>query len=294
MAKKKVAKKKTVKKALASKGEWPVFKVSTAKGKRAKATKKPVGSCFVLMPFKEPFETYYTVIIRPAIAAANLDVRRGDSLFTPTPIMGDVWKMIQDATVLVAELTGKNPNVFYELGLGHALGKPIVLISETMEDVPFDLQQLRVILYDKDDPGWGNKLKNAITTALQETVATPVEAVPPMFRKRVKSQAPEDSETSLRLLALERRVTALAARPPVTELDDRRHINWSEVYKHYMEMPAGRDLKAPRFKAREHAVAWVVAKIRAGAALSAVRSKLAAHLPDDEVEIVFNLAGQMT
>ncbi len=64
---------------------------------------------------------------------------RGDSLFLPTPIMGDIWKMIQDAKVVLAELTSKNANVFYELGLAHAIGKPVVLISETMQD--FSLTQ---------------------------------------------------------------------------------------------------------------------------------------------------------
>ena len=179
------------------------------KSGRSKTIKETVSSCFILMPFKEPFETYYNTIIKPAVLTANLDALRGDSLFTPTPIMGDVWQMIQDAHVLVAELTGKNPNVFYELGLGHAIGKPIVLISETMDDVPFDLQQLRVILYDKNDPAWGNKLKNNIVAALAETMSEPVNAVPPMFRKKVKSQAPSDSELKVKLEMLEQQVRGL-------------------------------------------------------------------------------------
>jgi hypothetical protein len=130
-------------------------KKTTPKGKaKKKATKKPIGTCFVLMPFKEPFDTYYSLIIRPAVIAAGLEPLRGDSLFRPSPIMADIWTMIQDAKVLVAELTEKNANVFYELGLSHAIGKPVILMSETIEDVPFDLQPLRVILYDKDDPAW--------------------------------------------------------------------------------------------------------------------------------------------
>jgi len=47
--------------------------------------------------------------------------------------------------VLLADLTGKNPNVFYELGLAHALAKPVILIAETLDDIPFDLRALRVI-----------------------------------------------------------------------------------------------------------------------------------------------------
>jgi len=69
-----------------------------------------VGKCFVLMPFKDPFDTYYSSIIRPAVTAARLDPVRGDSLFRPSPIMADIWQMIQDARVLVADLTEKNAN----------------------------------------------------------------------------------------------------------------------------------------------------------------------------------------
>lgn len=187
---------------------------SRAKTKAKSRRNKPVGTCVVLMPFKEPFDTYYTAIIKPAVTAAKLTPLRGDSLFTSTPIMGDTWQMVQDAKVLVAELTGKNPNVFYELGLGHAIGKAVILVSESLDDVPFDLRPLRVLLYSKDEPNWGNALKARLTAALGDTLADTVNSVPPMFRKRVKSQAPADSEMSLRLSALEQQVASLAPEMP--------------------------------------------------------------------------------
>lgn len=167
------------------------------------------GTCFVLMPFGEPFDSYYFKIIDPAVRTAGLNPLRGDSLYRPSPIMDDVWTMIQDARVLLVELTGRNSNVFYELGLGHAIGKPAVLISETIEDVPFDLRSLRVILYDKDDPEWGQTLRNAIVVSMRETLNSSVDAVPSMFRKPVRSQAPEQNETLVRLSALENQVEAL-------------------------------------------------------------------------------------
>jgi hypothetical protein len=80
--------------------------------------------------------------------------------------MADIWQMTQDAKVLVAELTEKNANVFYELGLAHAIGKPVVLIADNLTDIPFDLQSLRVIIYDKNDPAWGTELKASITESL--------------------------------------------------------------------------------------------------------------------------------
>jgi hypothetical protein len=180
-------------------------------GKKIKPKQKMSGTCMVLMPFKEPFDTYFLSIIKPAVNAAKLESIRGDSLFRPSPIMADIWQMIQDAKVLVADLTEKNANVFYELGLAHALGKPVVLLADNLADVPFDLQSLRVIIYDKNDPAWGAELKTRITESLKETLGDAASAVPAMFRKVVKSQAPVETRTEYRLDMLERQVASLAA-----------------------------------------------------------------------------------
>lgn len=220
MAKKKKAakatkKKKAAKESRSGSGITAVKETKTkpAKKKAAKrkAAKKPIGTCFVMMPFKEPFDMYYQSIFRPAIKAADLDPVLASDLFRPSAIVADLWQMVQDSKVLLAELTTKNANVFYELGLAHAIGKPVVLVSETMDDVPFDLQQLRVLLYDKDDPAWGDKLAKGIKTALKETLASPIEAVPGIFRKKVKSQAPEQDATIARLDALEQRMKSLSS-----------------------------------------------------------------------------------
>lgn len=176
------------------------------KKRKKKTAKKPAGKCFVMMPFKTPFDIYYTTIFKPAIAGADLEPIRADDLFRAGVIVADLWEMIQDCNVLLAEVTTKNANVFYELGLAHAIGKPVVLVSETMDDVPFDLQQLRVLLYDKDDPLWGQKLTRGITSALKETLASPIEAVPGIFRKRVESQAPEQDATIARIETLEQQM----------------------------------------------------------------------------------------
>ena len=61
--------------------------------------------------------------------------------------------------MMLADLTGKNANVLYELGLAHAIDKPVVLLSQSMDDVPFDLRALRVITYDVAHPGWGGLLR---------------------------------------------------------------------------------------------------------------------------------------
>ena len=79
--------------------------------------------------------------------------------------------------MLVAELTSRNPNVFYELGLAHALGKPVVLVSSNEQDVPFDLNHIRVIYYDTSDPFWGQKLIDKVADNVRSALANPEEAV---------------------------------------------------------------------------------------------------------------------
>ena len=125
-----------------------------------RSTKKTVGissgSCFVVQPFGPPFGGYFETIFRPAIESAGLRPVRADAeIFGAGKIMDQVWRGIRAAEVLVAELTTRNPNVYYELGLAHALGKPVVLVSSDEGDVPFDLRHIRVIYYDKSDPFWG-------------------------------------------------------------------------------------------------------------------------------------------
>ncbi len=166
----------------------------------------PRNTCFVMMPFEEPFPVPYKYVIEPAIRAAGLEPQLATSLFRSSGIMGDIWQMVQDAKVLLAVLTDRNPNVFYELGLAHAIGKPVVLVSETLDDVPFDLQSYRVQTYKMADPRWGDGLQVRITKALKETLADAASAVPSMFAEIVPSQAPTKDEYELRLGELEHRI----------------------------------------------------------------------------------------
>jgi hypothetical protein len=71
--------------------------------------------------------------------------------------------------------------VFYELGLAHASQKPVVLVAGSIEDIPFDLRSLRVIVYNKDRPDWGRTLRQSITGAIREVLSAPLAAVLPSF-----------------------------------------------------------------------------------------------------------------
>lgn len=135
-------------------------------------------SCFVMQPFAAPLGDYYEKIYRPAIEKAGLlPVRADADIFATGKIIDQVWRGINQAKVLVAELTSRNPNVFYELGLAHALKKPVVLVSSNEEDVPFDLQHIRVIYYDVHDPFWGTKLADKVAENILSAIKNPEEAI---------------------------------------------------------------------------------------------------------------------
>lgn len=145
-------------------------------GKKVKLS--ATDSCFVMQPFAAPLGDYYEKIYRPAIEKAGLKPVRADAdIFGTGKIIDQVWRGITQAKVLVAELTSRNPNVFYELGLAHALEKPVVLISASENDVPFDLQHIRVIYYDVNDPFWGNKLIDKVAENILSAIENPEEAV---------------------------------------------------------------------------------------------------------------------
>lgn len=135
-------------------------------------------TCFVMQPFASPLGDYYEKIYKPAIEKVNLTPVRADAeIFGTGKIIDQVFQGIVAAKVLVAELTSRNPNVFYELGVAHALKKPVVLVSATEADVPFDLQHIRVIYYDVSDPFWGQKLIDKVAENILSAIQHPEEAV---------------------------------------------------------------------------------------------------------------------
>ena len=142
-------------------------------------TKKEI--CFTIMPFGGWGDDYYETIYCPAIRGAGLEPHRADDLFRPSTIVNDIWAYTKRAKLLIADLTGKNPNVFYELGLAHALAKPAILVAESMDEIPFDLRALRIIVYNKNAPDWGQLLRDKIEAAIKEVLKSPVEAVLPAF-----------------------------------------------------------------------------------------------------------------
>ncbi len=80
-------------------------------------------------------------------------IARADDFFSASAIVEEIWSALNAAKVIIADCTGKNPNVFYELGIAHTLGKPVITISQTIDDVPFDVKHRRAIVYSDTHDG---------------------------------------------------------------------------------------------------------------------------------------------
>lgn len=130
--------------------------------------------CFVLMPFdkpearEKPFMRVYKVI-RSTVRKAGLKCKRADEIFGVKPIVQDIWESINKAALIIADLTGRNANVFYEAGLSHALPKKVILLAQTMDDVPFDVRHIRIIVYKNSDSG-RRKLDKELYKTIKSTL----------------------------------------------------------------------------------------------------------------------------
>lgn len=124
---------------------------------------------FMIMPFRPEFDGVYTGIIRPLMGDLKLTIQRGDE-FTSTQgvVMEDVWAALNACRFVIAEITGGNDNVFYELGIAHTLNLPAILITQATapEQVPFDIRHLRYIKYENTVNG-GLRLREDLKRAIE-------------------------------------------------------------------------------------------------------------------------------
>lgn len=123
--------------------------------------------CFVLMPFNPSFDRIYREQIKPSAEALGFKCIRADDIFSPTPILEDIWIHILKSKVIIADVTGRNPNVFYEIGIAHTVGRPVIIITQDKSDVPFDIAHYRYFVYSDDEQGW-NSLRKNISLALED------------------------------------------------------------------------------------------------------------------------------
>lgn len=103
-------------------------------------------TCFVMMPFAENFNAIYRLIQRCCVEQ-GLKCVRADEDVSPGKITGRIYDMVASAGVIIADMSGRNANVFYELGLAHAISDNVVLLTQSTDDVPFDLKDFLHIQY---------------------------------------------------------------------------------------------------------------------------------------------------
>ena len=120
--------------------------------------------CFVLMPFAGQFDEVYSEI-KIALKSIDFQCNRADDLYHNTPIMTTIIGEIISSHFVIADLSGRNPNVFYEVGIAHCFRDVpnVILISQDIDSVPFDLRHLPVILYSADN-------LRGLTTSLKKRI----------------------------------------------------------------------------------------------------------------------------
>jgi hypothetical protein len=103
---------------------------------------------FVIMPFAPEFEAVFRDLITPALA--GYDVARADTRFDERSILEKIVTGIHDADLVIADITNTNANVMYELGVAHSLGKPTIMLAQSVLSLPFDIRAYPVHEYPSD------------------------------------------------------------------------------------------------------------------------------------------------
>ena len=119
----------------------------------------------IMMPFSAEFNPIYSAL-QEATTSIGFSCVRADDIWEHHTIIQDIVNIIARAKVVICDCSGKNPNVFYETGIAHAIGKEVILISQSEHDVPFDLRHLRHIRYLPNSEGL-SELSSALQAKLQ-------------------------------------------------------------------------------------------------------------------------------
>jgi hypothetical protein len=111
--------------------------------------------CFVISPIgdegsevREHADTVFEFIIKPAMKRLDVDTVRADQLLEPGKITDQMFREIFSSDLCIAILTGHNPNVFYELALAQAARRPVIVLIDKRDVIPFDVRDLRCVVYD--------------------------------------------------------------------------------------------------------------------------------------------------
>jgi Sulfatase-modifying factor enzyme 1 len=170
-------------------------------------------TCFVIMPFHVPIlEEIYRDSVKPVVEGLGITCIRGDDIFSVSSIMEDVWAAMCKAQFIIGEFTGRNPNVLYEAGIAHTLGKPLICLTQDINDIPFDFRYIRHIVYQNSPRGYReleSRLEKTINTLLGiplDHVPQPVESPSEELYRLRRALFQERQSTTELYLAIEQRI----------------------------------------------------------------------------------------
>ena len=121
----------------------------------------------VLMPFTPTWATDAFNAFEEAVTSKGMTVWRSDKEFRDDLIMETIWQQINSARFVIADCTGRNPNVFYELGMAHVLGKTVFICAQKGDDIPFDIHSVRHFVYGME-PTPIKRLKSTLQKFIDE------------------------------------------------------------------------------------------------------------------------------
>ena len=127
-----------------------------------------LGHIAVMMPFKEELDPTYDAI-KSACESQSMKAIRVDEMSRPVAIIDDIFEIIAQSGLVICDFTGKNANVMYETGLAHGRNKDVIILTQDIDDVPFDLQHLRVIKYSPNPQGL-KTLEEKLSLFIRETL----------------------------------------------------------------------------------------------------------------------------
>jgi hypothetical protein len=127
---------------------------------------------FVLMPFTDKLKPVWKDHMTNVATSLGLTAKRADDFFTAHSVMQDVWNAICMSRIVIADCTDRNPNVFYEIGVAHTVGRPVILCTQDANDVPFDLRHIRYIQYEYTPPGM-RKFESSLAETISSIIKRP-------------------------------------------------------------------------------------------------------------------------
>jgi hypothetical protein len=157
---------------------------------------------FVLMQFADEFLDVYELGIKAACREVGIRCERVDEQIFQENILNRVYAEIRRCDLIISEMTGRNPNVFYETGYAHAIGKRVILLTQEATDIPFDLKQYQHIVYGKSIVVLKGRLKTVLSAVVPTGCesAAPAQAEPPSDLSRIHDllRALQDQIASVR------------------------------------------------------------------------------------------------